>query len=88
MQPVFLAEPLFSFWEAIAIEGETYVENMLSVPENWWEQSCRTVKKTYRDRLVNLKIELDGIHPKQNKGLQVNFEHSRRISLFSSHLAR
>lgn len=54
---------------------------MLSVPENWWKQNCRTVKKTCRDCPVTLKMGLDGIHPKRNKGLEVNFEHSYRSSL-------
>lgn len=56
------------------VEEKTGNKNMLSVPENCWKQDCRTVKKTRRDWLVNLKMGLDGIHPELNKGQEVNFQ--------------
>lgn len=63
----FLANPPFSFWETEAIEAEIYVggsgeeKKKLSLPENWCKQ---TVRKTWRDCLLNLKMGLDGIQPK------------------------
>lgn len=82
---------LFSLWETVAVETEmcgrkTGNKNMVSVPENCWKQDCRTVKKTCRDWLVNLKMGLDGIHPKVNEGQEVNFQTQSQNVFIQQHL--